>query len=138
MLYSLALIIIIFSQFFYSCGSGNDGAEPTLSGEKWKLVKITDRNKSEHKIDKPGDYTLKLSDNGSFKVLSDCNKCSGKYTTASKFIKFKKLECTKKICGKASQDFIFRKSLKNATSFKLKNRKLTLGSYKSTMEFSTE
>ena len=138
MLYSLALIIIIFSQFFYSCGPGNDNLEPTLTGEKWRLVKITARNKSEYIIDKPGDYTLKLSDNGGLKVRSDCNKCSGEYTTASKFIKFKKLDCTKKFCGKASQDFIFRKSLENASSFKLNKRKLTLGSYKSTMEFSTE
>ena len=71
-------------------------------------------------------------------MRSDCNKCSGEYTSASKFIKLSGLECSKKNCGKGSKDFIFRKSLENASSFKLKNRELTLGSYKSTMEFVTK
>ncbi len=133
MYYSLALILIIFSQLIFSCGTEDKNKETSLTSGKWMLQKIMTGKASENLIDKPGDYTLRLKDNGTFKIKSDCNKCSGKYTTASKFIKFTEIDCSKKMCGRGSYDYLFRKHIENSSSFKVKKNDLTLKSYKGKM-----
>lgn len=133
MYYTLALILIIFSQFVFSCGTEQTTDEISLNSGKWKLQKITAGKLSETVIDKPGDYTLRLKDNGKFQIKSDCNKCSGNYKTASKFIKFTEIDCSKKICGRGSSDYLFRTYIEKASSFKLKKNELILKSYKGKM-----
>ena len=136
MVYSLALILLIFSQLMFSCGTDNRTENTTVTSGTWMLEKIKTGKVSENIIENPGDYTLRLKNNGSFKLVSDCNKCSGKYTTASKFIKFTEVDCTKKICGKGSHDYLFRTYIEKASSFKIRGGQLKLGSYKGTMNFS--
>jgi len=135
MFYSLALIIIVLSQLMFSCGTDSKKNISLTSG-KWMLQKITTGKVSQNIIDKPADYTLRLKDSGNFKIKSHCNKCSGKYTTASKFIKFTETDCSKKMCGKGSYDYLFRNYLEKASSFKIRNGVLTLKSYKGKMIFS--
>ena len=134
----LLLILIIFSQLVYSCGTEEDPKKISLTSEKWMLENITAGKVSEYKIRKPGDYTLRLDNSGKFKINSDCNKCSGKYTVASKFIKFTEIDCSKKLCGKGSYDYLFRTYTEKASSFKIKGKELWLKSFKGSLKFSAK
>ena len=137
MIYSFALILILIAQLIFSCSIDNNTKEIKLDSEKWFLQKITQGKISENIIDKPANYSLKF-DKTNFKMLSDCNKCSGKYTTASKFIKFEEINCSKKMCGKDSFDYLFRKNIEIASSFKIVDQVLILESYKGKMYFSAK
>ena len=137
MIYSFALILILIAQLIFSCSIDNNTKEIKLDSEKWFLQKITQGKISENIIDKPANYSLKF-DKTNFKMLSDCNKCSGKYTTASKFIKFEEINCSKKMCGKDSFDYLFRKNIEIASSFKIVDQVLILQSYKGKMYFSAK
>lgn len=138
MIYSLALILIVLSQLIFSCGTENQTKELSLTSNKWMLQKFTTGKVSETTVNKPGRYTLRLNEKGNFKMESDCNKCSGNYTSASKFIKFTEFDCSKKMCGKGSYDYHFRTSLEKASSFKIKGNELILQSYKGKMFFSVK
>ena len=135
-MYTFALILIIFAQLIFSCGTEDKNKEISLTTDSWMLEKITKGKVSEDIIESPENYTLEFNDKGKFKILSDCNKCSGKYTTASKFIKFEEMNCTKKVCGKNSYDYVFRKNIEIASSFKIFDNNLVLKSYKGKMYFS--
>ncbi|MGI9533830.1 MAG: META domain-containing protein, partial [Thermodesulfobacteriota bacterium] len=86
--------------------------------------------KSEKVISKPKSYTIRFYDDGGFKVKSDCNKCSGNYTVAGKFIKLNNLDCSSKFCGKNSYDYLYKKFLNDSSSFSLSSNGLVLESYK--------
>ena len=113
-----------------SCRSDKKSSEPTLTDSTWKLTKIETGKKGEKLIDRPKNYTIRFYDDGKFKVKSDCNKCSGSYTVASKFIKLNDLDCSKKFCGKDSFDYLYKKFLSDSSSFSLNKNGLVLKSYK--------
>ena len=129
-LFPLILFVLMLG---WSCGSGP--ADLTLTGVTWKFIKIGTGRTSEQAINSPGDYTLKLNDKGKFKMKSGCNKCSGDYKVSSKFIKFINLDCTKKMCGKGSFDYLFRTNVEKASSFEISEGQLKLKSFKSTLFF---
>ena len=124
------LLIIPLLLTISSCGSDKESAEPTLTGSTWKLTKIETGKNGEKLIDRPKNYTIRFYDDGKFKVKSDCNKCSGSYTVASKFIKLNDFECSKKFCGKGSFDYLYKKFLTESSSFSLNRNGLALESFK--------
>ena len=119
----------------FSCGTENKTENLSLTSGKWMLEMIKTGKVKETIIERHGDYTLRLKDNGKFKLVSDCNRCSGSYTTASKFIKFKDMDCSGKLCGKRSHDYLFRTYMEKASSFSISGQELKLSSYKGTMIF---
>ena len=116
--------------FFVYCGSDKDTLQPTLTDNTWKLTKIETGKNVEKLIGKPNNYTIRFYDDGKLKVKSDCNKCSGKYTVTSKFIKLSNLDCSNKICGKESFDYLYKKFLNESSSFSLDPNGLVLESFK--------
>ena len=136
MIYSFALILLIIAQLVFFWVYEDKNKKITLTTDSWMLEKITTGKVSEDIIEKPKNYNLEFNNKGNFKMLSDCNKCSGNYTTASKFIKFEEIECTKKMCGKKSYDYVYRKNIEMASSFKIYDNRLILKNYKGKMYFS--
>ena len=121
--------------FLISCRSDKKSLEPALTGNTWKLMKIKAGKKDEKLINNPKSYTIKFYDDGKFKVKSDCNKCSGVYTVESKFIKLNKMDCSNKLCGNESYDYLYKKFLNESSSFALSKNSLTLESFKGKLLF---
>jgi len=57
MIYSFALILIILSQFTFSCGKENNAKNISLDTEKWILQKITTGKVPEKVIKKICSFT---------------------------------------------------------------------------------
>ena len=130
------LFAIFFLLIIASCRSDKKPTEPSLTGPTWRLKKIETGTSSEKLIDRPKNYTIRFYDDGKFKVKSDCNKCSGNYTVASKFIKLSELDCSKQFCGKASFDYLYKKYLSESSSYILSRNGLVLKSFKGNLVLS--
>jgi len=100
--------------------------ENSLTGTKWKLIRIAYANDTEKKIDDPERYTLVLSEDKKVNIQADCNRGFGSYTLNKSSLKISILGSTRAMCPPESFSDKYISELNAVVSYMLKGEKLYL------------
>ncbi|HEY7283123.1 MAG TPA: META domain-containing protein [Actinomycetota bacterium] len=130
---ALVLAAVVAPMGACSSGSGSD-----LVGPTWRWTHLTETEPAHQSVvPDPQNYTLTLSDDGTFSARADCNQVHGSYTTNGSSLTLKPGASTLAACGDNSLDTQYVTLLGTVTSYDIKDTDLTmqLGQGAGTMGF---
>jgi heat shock protein HslJ len=103
------------------------GAEPSLTGSSWKLIKIAYSDDTTHTPPDPAKYTLAFLDSGRVSARIDCNRGNGTWKSeAPGKIAFGDMATTKVMCPPGSLFDKVVRDLPHFTSYVIRDGKLFL------------
>ena len=99
---------------------------PSVSLPVWRLLRIRYADNTALVPEDPSKYALVLSADGTVTVLADCNRGMGTYLMAGNALVMRKLAYTRMICQENSLFDQYTSALKDASSCRLRDGRLTI------------
>jgi heat shock protein HslJ len=122
----LAAILVAFAGGLVMTGCSDDENIPGEVVSTWQLQVFALEDGTTVQVDDPSKYSLALGDNGEAAIVSDCNRCSGRYFVDGSTFSFGPVACTAAACGPDSLDFRFQAALGTASRYEIVDGRLVL------------